>query len=148
MTDSWVLTSAHCLIDLNRKTTFILDPVDFTVTAGRTVITSGKKEGQERQVKMFVIHSRFKRPQLKYNVGLVQTTAPFILGPYTQPAVLYTMPPEVVTFFSSCNLIGWNSRKHSFDDYEGPEMRPNTMKLEKMEVKLMGLDKCVSILKG
>ncbi|XP_044756426.1 trypsin 3A1-like [Coccinella septempunctata] len=148
ITASWVLTAAHCLVDLNRKTIFMLDPYEFTLISGRTVMASGTMEGQERSAEMFIIHSRFQRPYLKYDVGVILTTKPFVLGPTTQPVELYTMPPEVITFFPSCTLIGWNTGKHSFDDYEGPDLKPNSMKLEMMELKLMSSAQCKAILRG
>ncbi|XP_045468737.1 serine protease 55-like isoform X2 [Harmonia axyridis] len=136
ITDSWVLTAAHCLIDLNRKTIFMLDPVDFIIISGRTIMTSGTMEGQERQAGIFIIHSRFERNSFKYDVGMVETTKPFVLGPSTKTIRMYAMPPEVITFFQSCTLVGWNTGRHSFDDYEVPYLKPNSMKLEKIEMKV------------
>ncbi|KAL3286463.1 hypothetical protein HHI36_000969 [Cryptolaemus montrouzieri] len=138
----WVITAGHCLIDLNKKSTNILDPDDFTVISGRTIMTSSDKDGQERKVEMLVLHSRFQRVYLNYDVGLVKTKDKFTLNYFTQSVKLYSMPSEIKTYFQFCKLIGWEFGNHTLDE----PSEANTKKLKMMNLRTMSFELCKSLL--
>merc|ERR1719244_1767841 len=98
----WVVTAAHCVDGLQDV------PSRFTIRVGENDWT--KKEGSEKDIKVerVVIHPKWSRSTLDYDIALFKLAKPAAFNKYVQPACL---PSKVLPPGTKCMLTGWGKIK-------------------------------------
>uniref|UniRef100_A0A8D0G5U0 Ovochymase 2 n=1 Tax=Sphenodon punctatus TaxID=8508 RepID=A0A8D0G5U0_SPHPU len=100
VSDKWVITAAHCVLDRN-----LLGYL--TVTAGDHDLSVTEEEEQTLPVKFFIKHPNFNpKTPMNYDIALLKMDGAFKLGPTVLPACLPD-PDEKFDPGFICTTCGW-----------------------------------------
>lgn len=102
LTEHWVITAGHCVVNLP-ESTFL------GVFAGRHNLAQSEEseDGQHREIDEIIIHpSYWWDDDEPYDVALIKVTEPFEFGATVQPIWL---PPQDKIHFGISRVFGWGS---------------------------------------
>ncbi|XP_001647783.2 chymotrypsin-2 [Aedes aegypti] len=96
----WVLTAAHCLMDIR--------PNEMTVVAGTTQLSRG---GSRLRVERFVVHPRYDRSLAANDIGLVQIKGIFLW--LSNRVARLELGKDYVTAGTEATITGWGGTLRS-----------------------------------
>ncbi|CAL8235723.1 unnamed protein product [Boreogadus saida] len=102
LTDSWLMTAAHCFTSTSRNTL-----AGITAVVGEYDQGSRDEEEQAFLIKNVTVHERFHHAApMSYDIALVELEGHIQLGAHVQPICL-PLPEESFTSPASCMMAGW-----------------------------------------
>ncbi|XP_056454818.1 ovochymase-2 [Gadus chalcogrammus] len=102
LTDSWLMTAAHCFTSTSRNTL-----AGITAVVGEYDQGSRDEEEQAFLIKNISVHERFHHAApMSYDIALVELEGHIQLGAHVQPICL-PLPEESFTSPASCMMAGW-----------------------------------------
>ncbi|XP_041763828.1 trypsin-1-like [Anopheles merus] len=125
LTDSWILTAAHC------KTSYTADG-HIEVVAGAHDILDRGEVNQRRKIERIITHERYCGTVCPYDIALIRVVEPFVLGDTVKPVRL---PALNESFQGSALVSGWGSTTPAIVP-EYPD------KLRKVVLPLVDYDEC------
>lgn len=107
LTNSFILTAAHCVTKENDSTWAISDPLEYNIVAGQTVLDLG--DCQFRDVKKIFVHSGYNHTTLHNDIAVLEIFGTLEWTKYVQMVEIFSkihLPFEAHDF---CTAIGWGS---------------------------------------
>jgi len=136
ISDSWILTAAHCFTRYTKKRIIDLrmmeqDIFKFVVHLGRYTKDGNDPTIQPRPLSYFISHDEF-RPWVTaiHDIAVAKLLQPIQVTEYVQPACLPKFVPPV---HGKIHITGWG---------ETMEVGPNSNKLKELELPLATQDVC------
>ncbi|XP_063230943.1 trypsin-1-like [Bacillus rossius redtenbacheri] len=107
VSESWVLTSAHCVVGFRENWT------NLAVRVGKP----NNNQGKIHSLSDVVIHPRYYYNRVPmYNIGLLKVAIPFLYSIRIQPVML--APPGYVIPSGACaTLVGWGADQEGGSDF-------------------------------
>ncbi|KAK3921944.1 Mite allergen Eur m 3 [Frankliniella fusca] len=121
LSERWILTAGHCK----------LGGEVFVVAGVNSLRDKDKKAGQTVPTDLFIVHPKYAGEVKPFDIALLRTTEPLVLGPLVRAARLPS-PGSVPS--GDVTLSGWG--------YVSNGLFPGTNDLHKMTVPLIDLKPC------
>ncbi|KXJ74327.1 chymotrypsin-2 [Aedes albopictus] len=121
----WILTAAHCLMDLR--------PSEMTVVAGTTRLSRG---GSRMRAERFVVHPRYDRSRAANDIGLVQIRGIFLW--LSNRVGKIELGKEFVPAGTEATITGWGGTLQSGG--------PLSDKLQYARLRVIGELQCQTVL--
>ncbi|XP_069678748.1 trypsin-like [Periplaneta americana] len=109
---AWILTAAHCLVNVRNLALPVLPVKNFIVLMGSQSVLPGEEDKgvQFRKPVLFLAHEQFNHIYMIYDVGLIKVHKNFNLQ---ESVAIATLPQKVENLMHStmCSTAGWGYLK-------------------------------------